>query len=295
MKIRKFAFRIFRGLGSRGFLKFLSSETYIRILWYLRYGRKIDLKNPKTFNEKTQWLKLYDHNELYPALVDKSLAKKYIADKIGEEYIIKTIWEGTSPYDIPYDDLPNKFVIKCTHGSHCNIICKDKSTLDKNKTNKTIKKWLKTNWFWYGREWVYKDLKPRIMIEEYMEDYKYKELVDYKFYCFNGIPKVIDVCTQRYSKKVMCETYMDENWNYLGFVTVGNGSIPDIEKPKNFDLMKEIAISLSQGFKFIRVDLYEINGKVYFGELTFYSASGFEELEPEEWNRKMGDMIDLSN
>ncbi len=295
MFIRKKILKIFRGLGSRGGLNFLPSEVYIKILWYLRYGKKINLNNPKTFNEKIQWLKLYDHNEVYKTLVDKSKVKNYISNKFGAKYIIKTLWEGKDPNEIPYDKLPSQFVIKCTHGSHCNIICKDKYRLNKKETNRLLKKWLKKDWFWYGREWVYKGLKPSIMIEEYMEDKKYKELPDYKIYCFNGEPKIIDVCTNRYSKDNMCETYMDENWNYLGFLSAGHDSNPNIMKPKNFNLMINLAKQLSKGFKFIRVDLYEINGQVYFGELTFYSANGFEEFEPEEWNYKLGNMIDLSD
>lgn len=291
--MRKIILKIYKGLGSRGFFKFLSSENYIKILWYLKYGIKIDLNNPKTFNEKIQWLKIHDYKKSYDSLVDKSVVKKYIADTIGSDYIIKTLWEGIDPDCIPYDKLPDKFVIKCTHGSHCCIVCKDKADLDKKMVNKKLRKWLKQNWFWYGREPVYKDLKPAILIEEYLEDKKYKELVDYKFYCFNGIPKFIDVCTQRYSKERMCETYFDTNWNYLGFVTVGNGCVPDFEKPRSFELMMNIAKKLCKNYKFLRVDLYEVNGKVYFGELTFYSASGFENLSPKEWNLKIGDMLDL--
>ena len=291
--MRKIILKIYKGLGSRGFFKFLSSENYIKILWYLKYGIKIDLNNPKTFNEKIQWLKIHDYKKSYDSLVDKSVVKKYIADTIGSDYIIKTLWEGIDPDRIPYDKLPDKFVIKCTHGSHCCIVCKDKTDLDKKMVNKKLRKWLKQNWFWYGREPVYKDLKPAILIEEYLEDKKYKELVDYKFYCFNGIPKFIDVCTQRYSKERMCETYFDTNWNYLGFVTVGNGCVPDFEKPRSFELMMNIAKKLCKNYKFLRVDLYEVNGKVYFGELTFYSASGFENLSPKEWNLKIGDMLDL--
>lgn len=291
--MREFFLKIFKGLGSRGYLKFLSSKTYIKVLWYLRYGKKIDFDNPKTFNEKTQWLKLYDYKDDYDSLVDKIAVKSYIADVIGSEYIIKTLWEGTDPNCIPYDELPDKFVIKCTHGSHCSVVCKDKANLNKVKTCKKLKKWLKQNWFWYGREPVYKKLKPAIIVEEYLEDCKYKELVDYKFYCFNGIPKIVDVCTQRYSKEGMCETYMDTDWNYLGFVTVGNGCIPDFEKPKNFDLMMDIAKKLSKNYRFLRVDLYEVNGRVYFGELTFYSACGFENLSPKEWDLKIGDMLNL--
>ena len=291
--MRKIILKIYKGLGSRGFFKFLSSENYIKILWYLKYGIKIDLNNPKTFNEKIQWLKIHDYKKSYDSLVDKSVVKKYIADTIGSDYIIKTLWEGIDPDCIPYDKLPDKFVIKCTHGSHCCSVCKDKADLDKKMVNKKLRKWLKQNWFWYGREPVYKDLKTAILIEEYLEDKKYKELVDYKFYCFNGIPKFIDVCTQRYSKERMCETYFDTNWNYLGFVTVGNGCVPDFEKPRSFELMMNIAKKLCKNYKFLRVDLYEVNGKVYFGELTFYSASGFENLSPKEWNLKIGDMLDL--
>ena len=214
----KIGLKVFKGLGTRGLLNFLSSKKYIEIFWFLTYGKKINLKNPKTFNEKMQWLKLYDHNEEYCTMVDKSLVKKYVSKKIGSEYIIKTLWEGKKPENIPYDELPNQYVIKCTHGSHCSIIVKDKNTIDTNKINKKLKKWLSRNWFWYGREWVYKNLEPKIIVEEYMEDNKDKELIDYKFDCFNGKPKIIDVCSKRYSKnEKMCENFYDTEWNLLPF------------------------------------------------------------------------------
>jgi len=285
--------KIFKSLGSRGFFKWMSSETYIKIVWFLYYGKKINLNNPKSFNEKTQWLKLNDHKSIYGELVDKIKVKDIVSKKIGDQYIIKNLWIGNKPEDIPYDSLPNQFVIKCSHGSHCSIICKDKSNLNIKKANSELNKWLKMNWFWYGREWVYKDVEPRILVEEYLEDEKYKELVDYKFYCFDGEPKVVDVCTKRYSKNEMGETYMDPDWNFMGFKTVGHACIPDFPKPKNLQKMLEVSKKLSKGFKFLRVDLYEINGKMYFGELTFYSADGYEEFDPECWNEKMGDMLKI--
>ena len=268
--------------------------SFFQVKNILTYGKKIDLNNPKTFNEKLQWLKLNDHNDDYMKMVDKSLVKDYISEKIGNQYVIKTLWEGKKYIDIPYDSLPEQFVIKCTHGSHCSIIVKDKSLINKKEINKKLRKWMKRNWYWYGREWPYKELEPKIIVEQYMEDAVDKELVDYKIYCFNGEPKVVDVCGKRYSKdEKMSETYFDSNWNFLGFKTIGHEVNKSAKKPKTFDKMLEISKKLSKGIRFIRVDLYEINGRLYFGELTFFSANGFEEWEPEKWNEYLGDYIKL--
>lgn len=293
-KIAELLLRFVRNIGSRGLLNWIPSKAYIKMIWFLTYRKSLNIKKPRTFNEKSQWLKLYDHNELYTTLVDKIDAKKYVAQQIGAEFIIPTLWEGTKPEDIPYNSLPDKFVIKCSHGSHCNIICHDKNKINKNIISKKLKKWLKMNWYWYGREWPYKNVPPRIMIEEYMEDNKYKELIDYKFYCFNGNPKIVDVCSKRFSNDSdMCETYYDENWKLLNLSSAGHKKDITISKPKTFETMKSIAQKLSSGLSFVRIDLYEINGKLFFGEITFYSANGYERFEPEEWNIKLGNMINL--
>ena len=275
-------------------LNWISTERYLKIIWFLRYGTKLNLENPRTYNEKIQWMKVYDHNEFYNEVVDKINVKNYIRTQLGEKYIIPTLWVGDRPEDIPYEKFPNQFVIKCAHGSHCSIIVKNKNNIKKNKINKKLKKWLKKNWYWYAREWAYKDVKPRIIVEQYMEDKIQKELIDYKFYCFDGEPFIVDVCSKRYSGGELNETYFDTKWKLLNIHSGNHPIDKNITKPKKFEEMLKIAKKLSKTFHSVRVDLYEINGDVYFGELTFYSAAGFENFQPEEWAIKLGSMMNIS-
>ena len=279
-------------LNNRG-LHIIGDEKYLKILYKLVFDKDLDLINPQTFNEKIQWLKINDRKEIYTKMVDKYEAKNYVADVIGKEYIIPTIGIYNKLSDIDLSKLPDKFVMKCTHDSGGLIICKDKKQLNFNKEKKKIAKSLKRKFYYSGREWPYKNVKPRIIVEKYMEESDKKELKDYKLFCFNGIPQIVLVCSERYSSENMCETWFDMNWNLIDVVESGHRIDTTISKPKKFKEMIALSKKLSKGIPFIRVDWYEIKGKLYFGELTFYPASGFEKFEPEEWNYKMGEMLEL--
>lgn len=291
--------RIAKYLGRRGCLNFLSDESYVSLVWYLMYGTCLNLKKPKTFSEKLQWLKIKDHNRLYTRLVDKIEVRSYVAAKIGARYLIPVLWQGINPEEIPYSELPNRFVIKCTHGSHCNIICKDKSLLDVEETKNKLKKWLKTNWFFYSREWPYLNIQPRILIEEFMEDMVGEEIKDYKFFCFSGKVEFCQVIGDRSTIETM--DFFDKNWNVVNIKRQnGNGdfypnSTLNILKPPCYDEMLFIAEKLSCGFKFARVDLYCIKGKTYFGEITFYPAAGYCEFYPSNINEILGELIMLED
>lgn len=280
-------------LSNKYFFNFLPDKQYVQLKYKLIMGKKIDLQNPQTFNEKLQWLKLYDRNHQYTQMVDKYEAKKYVASIIGEEYIIPTIGIYNSFDEIDFKKLPNKFVIKCTHDSGGLILCKNKEKLDIAKAKKKIDKCMKNNYYYKHREWPYKNVKPRIIIEKYMCTKKQKELIDYKFFCFNGNPKIILVCSERFSSNNMCETWFDDKWNFLDIIESSHRVDKTIKKPINFSKMMEFSKKLSKDIPFVRVDFYEINGKMYFGELTFFPASGFEKFEPEEWDYKLGEMLKL--
>jgi len=272
-------------------LKLLPDYIFLQIKYRYKFNKKLDLKKPQTFNEKLQWLKLYDRNPEYTKMVDKYEAKKYVANIIGEEYIIPTLGVYDKFEDINFATLPNQFVIKCTHDSGGLIICKDKTKLNIKETRKKINKGLKRNYFYTGREWPYKNVKPRIIAEQYMVDESGTELKDYKFFCFNGEPKLLFVAKDRpYATKF---NYYDMDFKKLPFKQHYKNFNDYIEKPKGFEKMIELSRKLSKDIPHVRVDFYDINGKVYFGELTFYHLSGFEKFEPNEWDKKLGDMLEL--
>lgn len=269
----------------------LKDELYIKLCYRARIGKELNLNNPQTFNEKLQWLKLYDRNPEYTEMVDKYEAKKYVADIIGDKYIIPTLGLWNKFEDINFEKLPNQFVLKCTHDSGGLVICKDKSKLNLKEAKRKISKSLKTNYYYHSREWPYKNVKPRIIAEQYMVDESGTELKDYKFFCFNGEPKLLYIAKDRpYATKF---NYYDMNFKKLPFKQHYENFNDCIEKPKGFDKMVELSKKLSKNIPHVRVDFYDINGKVYFGELTFYHLSGFEKFEPEEWDRKLGDMLKL--
>ena len=271
----------------------LSDKKFIEYRFLSEMGYKLNLKSPQTFNEKLQWLKLYDRNPEYTKMVDKYEVREYIKEKIGEEYLIPLIGVYDKFDDIDFDKLPNQFVIKCNHDSGGLIICKDKNRLDIETARKKINRSLKTNYYYSGREWPYKNVKPKILIEKYMEDSNKSDLIDYKLFCFNGIPKIVLVCSERFSSSNMCETWFDMNWKLIDMTESGHRVDSTISKPKQLKKMVELSKKLSKNIPFIRVDWYEIGDKLYFGELTFYPASGFEKFEPKEWNKKIGDMLSI--
>lgn len=257
------------------------------------FGYRLNLESPQTFNEKIQWLKLYDRNDLYTNLVDKEKVKYYVEKKIGKEYLINTIDVWKTFDQIDFSKLPQQFVLKCTHDSGGVVICKNKEKFDFKKAEKKLNKALKINYFYQNREWPYKNVIPKIICEEYLEDENQADLIDYKFLCCNGVVKSLFVCTERRSKKGLAVDFYDREWNHMPVQRHYRNSEVKLKKPKNFSLMIELAEKLSENIPFVRVDFYEVNNKVYFGEMTFYPGSGFEEFSTLEQDKLFGDMIDL--
>ena len=275
-------------------LKWVPDPLYLRLRYFVLMKKFLRLKNPRTYNEKLQWLKLYDRKPIYTEMVDKLTAKEYVAKRIGEEYIIKTlgVWEHFD--DIDFEALPDRFVLKCTHDSGGLVIVTDKRILDKERAREKIEKSLKLNFYWTAREWPYKNVKPRIIAEEYMEDKITSELRDYKFFCFNGEAKALFVASERQNEDEETKfDFFDMDYNHLQIVNGHpNAKVPP-QKPQNFEKMKELAGKLSKGIPHLRVDFYEVNGKIYFGELTFSHWSGMVPFEPAEWDKIFGDWIEL--
>lgn len=279
-------------LNNRGF-HFLKDETYLKMLYKLSFNKTLDLDNPITFNEKLQWLKLHDRSEIYTTLVDKYEVKEYVAKIIGKEYIIPTLGVYERFDDIDFNKLPNQFVIKCTHDSGGLEICRDKSMFNKKLVRKKINKCLKKNFYWMGREWPYKNVKPRIIIEKYMEDKKDSELRDYKFFCFNGKFQVMFIATNRQGKGDTYFDFFDKNFKHLPFVNGHPNAPVSPHKPANLNEMVRMAEKLSVGIPQVRVDFYEVNGKVYFGEMTFFHYSGMTPFKPDKWDYELGELINL--
>lgn len=271
----------------------ISDEAFLKKAFLINMGYELDLENPKSYNEKLQWLKLNDRNPKYTMMVDKYEVKKYVSKLIGEEYIIPTlgVWENFD--DINFDQLPSKFVLKCTHDSGGLVICKDKSNFDKKYAKKIITKSLKRNYYWSGREWPYKDVKPRIIAEEYIEDSSTGELNDYKFFSFSGKVKALFIATDRFSPEETKFDFFDSEFNHLPFTNGHPNASVAPPKPKLFEEMKTIAERLSVGIPQVRVDLYEVDGRIYFGELTFSHWSGLVKFDPYEWDVIFGKWIEL--
>lgn len=284
-------------LGSKyGFFNWMSDKMFLKIIFWARLGYKLDLKNPQTFNEKLQWLKLYNRKPEYTTMVDKYAVKKYVADKIGEEYIIPTIGVWDKPDDIDFDKLPDQFVLKCTHDSAGLVICKDKSKLDICAARNKLRKAFKRNYYYCAREWPYKNVKPRIIAEKYMEDTATHELRDYKFFTFDGVAKVLFVATERQDPTTDTKfDFFDMEYRHLDLRHGHpNANVPP-KKPEKFEEMRKLAEELSKGIPHIRVDFYEINGRVYFGELTFSHHSGFVPFDPPKWDKIFGNWISIPN
>ena len=276
------------------FTRLLPDKLYLSLRFKSRFGRYPNFRDPKTFSEKIQWLKLYDRKPQYTTMVDKYEVKKYVADLIGEQYIIPTLGVWNDFNKINFDALPNQFVLKCTHDSGGLVICRDKTKLDIEKARKKINECLKRNFYYTGREWPYKNVKPRIIAEQYMEDSDTEELRDYKFFCFDGVVRAMFIASERQSENDETKfDFFDENFNHLPFTNGHpNADVPP-SKPACFDQMKQLASQLSKGIPHLRVDFYEVDGKIYFGELTFSHWSGLMPFKPEEWDYKFGSWIKL--
>lgn len=284
-------------LSTLGFFNWIPDDIYLKKEFKVRMGKELNLNNPQTFNEKIQWLKLYDRHPEYTMMVDKYAAKQYVASKIGDEYIIPTLGVWTNFDDIDFDKLPKKFVLKCTHDSGGLVICKDKSTLDIAAAKRKIEHCLKRKYYYIHREWPYKNVPPRIIAEKYMTDNvntsTNETLKDYKFYCFDGKVRFLMINSDRNFKTSTKADYFDRDFNWLDFTWGYEHANVRPVKPDCFDEMIAISEKLSKGLPHVRVDLYECNGQIYFGELTFYDGSGFDKIEPIEWDYKIGKMLKL--
>lgn len=273
----------------------MDDEDYIKRKFKASLGYELNLENPRTFNEKLQWLKLYDRRPEYTRLVDKYLVRDYIAETIGEKYLIPLFGVWDHPDQIPFEQLPNQFVLKCNHNSGLGMcICKNKQSLDIEKTKAELKRGLEQDYFISGREWPYKNVPRKIICEKYMEDSASQDLPDYKVHSFNGTPKVILVCRDRFKKSGLTEDFFSDKWEHLPVCRSEHPNAKQaIERPKELDLMLSLTEEITKDFPFARVDFYTINHKLYFGEVTFYPASGFEKFIPEKFDEQMGEWIRL--
>lgn len=275
-------------------LNLLPDNLYIQLKYYHHFKHFANLKEPKTFNEKIQWLKLHDRKRLYSTMVDKIEAKKYISDKVGAEYVIPTIAVYNKFEDIDFNSLPDKFVIKVSHDSGGVIVCPNKAKLNIEKAAQFINEHMNINYFYEGREWPYKNIKPRILIEQYIEDDASHDLKDFKFFAFNGNVRALFVAADRQSE--IEETkfdFYDMDFKHLDIRNGHPNAGPVLNKPISFDKMKKLASVLSKGIPLLRVDFYEVNGNVYIGELTLSHYSGFVPFDPPEWDMEFGSWIDL--
>ncbi len=273
--------------------KLLSDEQYLKMVYRIRTGKKLDLKNTKLFNEKLQWLKLHDRKPVYTNLVDKYKVREVIKTKIGDQYLIPLLGVWDKPEDIDFDSLPNQFVLKCNHDSQGVIICKDKRQLDIASTVKKLRIAQDRDFTFLTKEYAYNNVERKIIAEQYMDDGT-GELKDYKILCFSGEPRIIEVHSGRFGEQHFQDFY-DAEWNKLSISQFGlpNAPVP-FERPVVLDEMLNLSRILSHVCVHIRVDWYVVEGRLYFGELTFFDASGFDEFEPDEWNKILGDWIDLS-
>jgi hypothetical protein len=275
---------------------FLPDKIFLKIKFRYHFGYRLDLNNPKSYNEKLQWLKIYNRNPLYTKLVDKYEVRKYIAETIGEEYLIPLIGVYDNVEEIDWPKLPKQFVLKCTHGSGANIICKDKDKLNIQKAKKQLKKWMRRNWYWYGREWPYKNVKPRIICEKFLQEADGEQIKDYRIFCFNGVPKFITVDFDIINKKNTRRNLYDLDWNLLDYgISYPRELSIKVERPKRIDEMIKISKILAKDKPHVRVDFYCLDTKIYFGEMTFYHQSGYGKVYPESFGRKIGDWIKLPN
>lgn len=275
----------------------LPDKLYLDLKFYKEFGRFPNWKNPKTYSEKLQWLKLYDRNPEYTKMVDKYAVKDYVANKIGGEYVIPTLGVWDRPEDIEWDKLPNQFVLKTTHGGGNDgvVICRDKATFDKQHAVDLLNKDLKSDLYIVWREWPYKNVPKRIIAEKYIEpNSETNDLSDYKFFCFNGEVKGLFVATERQNPNEEVKfDFFDENYHHLPFRQGHDHAKVIPPKPKNFELMKQLAEKLSKGIPHVRVDFYDIGDKVFFGEMTFFHFSGMVKFEPQEWDYKIGEWLKL--
>jgi hypothetical protein len=286
--------RIVKSLARRGWLNALPDKLYLSIQYRANFGKKLNWKAPRTFNEKLQWMKLYDRNPDYCQMVDKYAAKQFAASKIGSEYVVPALAGPWDDFDeIDFDTLPDQFVLKTTHDCGGVLICKDKKSMDYQAAKNFIQGHLQQNYYLTCREWPYKNIKPRIFAEEYLSEMD-EDLKDYKFFCFDGVPKLMFIASERQSEVEETKfDFFDMDFNHLPIINGHPNASCMPMKPRNFEQMKALASVLSQGIPHLRVDFYECNGRLYLGELTFSHWGGFVPFEPSEWDEILGSWISL--
>lgn len=280
--------------ASKGYLDFLSDKAYLKLLYRAVMKRRLDLKTPKLYNEKLQWLKLYDRKDIYHKMVDKYDVREYISDTLGDEYLIKLYGVYDSADEIDENALPEKYVLKCTHDSGSVEICKDRSAFELSAAKGRLNEALKRNYYSTYREWPYKGVKPRIIAEEFLED-ENGDLMDYKVMCFNGRAEVIEVHENRFTEgKEHTQTFYDRDWNRLKIVQHGlNPCMEHRDRPECADEMLRLSEKIASDMYHARIDWYQLHGKLLFGEITFYDGSGFELFPNEEDELYLGSLLKL--
>lgn len=276
-------------------LEWLPDKIYLQLLYFFEMGKPLNLKAPRTFQEKIQWLKLYNRKPEYTEMVDKYAVKNLVGSVIGAEFIIPTIGVWNKFSDIDFDKLPNKFVLKTTHGGgNCGvIICRDKSKFDKEEAKQKLEVSLRSSIYRSMREWPYKNVPRRIVAEQLLEIPDSEDLSDYKIFCFNGEPKYIQVIQDRNTRETI--DFYDTDWNHQDFIGLNKSAVPGklVPKPDNLAEMLNAAKLIAGNTIFLRVDMYRVEEKIYFGEATFFPASGFGYFTPKEWNSELGNLISL--
>jgi len=270
------------------------SKIFLGRIYKMNFGKKINWSSPETYNEKLQWLKVYYRNSEYTGLVDKFNVREYVKEKIGQEYLIPLIGVWDNVYDIQFDDIPDKFVMKCTHDSGGVYICNNKKDMGLDSLLSKFDNLMKHNYYLSNREWPYRFIQPRILIEKKIEQKNNDSLIDYKFFCFDGVVEYLFVATDRNkeSEEVKFD-FFDKKFNYINLKNGHPNSIKQPEKPENYETMIELAEKLSSGIPHVRVDFYNIDGVIYFGEMTFFHHSGFVPFEPERFDYILGSCLNL--
>ena len=289
--MKAFLHRCFWSFLNRTY-KWWPDSLWLRIIYKTKFQRNLNLGDPQSFNEKLNWLKLNDRNPLYTRLANKYDVKEYVRECIGEEYVVPCygVWESFD--DIDFDKLPDRFILKCTHDSGGRIVCTDKATFDKRRAKERLETTMRNNFFWWTREWVYKDVKPRILADMLLDDHTGEVLRDYKFWCFNGVPKYM-YCTIKNDD--VFENFYDMDFNVVNIDHGFKRAVPEFDKPECFELMKTLAGKLSKGIPFVRVDFFLVEGRVYFGELTFYDWAGLRPFATYDQDLELGRLIALPN
>jgi hypothetical protein len=275
--------------------RIIPDELFLKIMYRMYVGKKLDLDSPRLYSEKLQWLKLNDRKDEYSTYVDKYEVRLYVAKTIGEDYLVPLLGVYDDVKDIRWECLPDKFVLKCTHGSSTNIVCTDKGKLNLKNSSRKLDRWLRQNWYWYGREWPYKSVKPRIICEQFISNTN-EAPEDYKVMCFNGKAKLIQVHLNRFNQNHTCDNY-DTDWIKTNISKTKNGlpkSDMDIPRPVFLDEMISKSELIAKNMYHVRVDWYIVKDKLYFGEITFYSACGFSDYDNEEDNYLLGSWIDVN-